>query len=181
MSAVSLTLVLDAGLKATLVLGLAGVAALLLRRGSAAARHLIWTLGLAGALTLPVLSAVVPAWKLPLLPAAEWLAPARELSATVPDVASARPARVRSLVRGAEPAEQPVAPARSAAAALSPTAFAMLDTGTLLWLLWLTGGLLVLAPLAAGTARMLWTSRRSVPLDSDVIRSARDLGIGFGD
>jgi hypothetical protein len=59
---------LDAGLKATLVLGLAGIAALSLRRGSAASRHLVWTLGVAAALLLPSLRAMAPRWELPLLP-----------------------------------------------------------------------------------------------------------------
>lgn len=167
MSSLSLTLLLDAGLKATLVLGLAGLAALALRRSSAAARHLVWTLGLAGALTLPALSALVPTWKLPLLPAAEWLLPAPE-PASEPEARRADPARTRSVVPTAEPAvERPLAaPSAAAAAPLRSSPLPTPDPRTLLWQLWLAGVLLVLAPLAAGTARMLWTSRRSAPLDS---------------
>ena len=44
---------LDVAIKATLVLAAAGVAALALRRSSAAARHLAWCLGLGAALALP--------------------------------------------------------------------------------------------------------------------------------
>ena len=48
-----------------LVLGIAG----LMRRTSASARHLVWSMGILGALLLPVLSQTLP-WHLPVLPAA---------------------------------------------------------------------------------------------------------------
>ena len=51
---------IEAGLKGSVVLALGGVAALAARRASAATRHLIWTFALAGALVLPLLSAVLP-------------------------------------------------------------------------------------------------------------------------
>jgi beta-lactamase regulating signal transducer with metallopeptidase domain len=51
---------LAASLKAGLLLATAAVAATLLRRGTAAARHQIWALGVAGALLLPVLAWVLP-------------------------------------------------------------------------------------------------------------------------
>src|SRR5688500_9432799 len=44
------------------VLGLAGLAALAMRRASAAARHEVWLLGVAGVLLLPILSAALPGW-----------------------------------------------------------------------------------------------------------------------
>src|SRR5438105_11335135 len=50
----------EAAWKASVVLALGGVAALAARRASAATRHLIWTAALAGALALPLLSAVLP-------------------------------------------------------------------------------------------------------------------------
>lgn len=49
--------------KATVLLGAAAIAqALLYRRASAAARHLIWTLAVAGVLLLPMLSLALPRW-----------------------------------------------------------------------------------------------------------------------
>ena len=57
---------LNAAVGSVIVLGLAGLAALALRRASAAARHEVWLLGFAAALLLPVLSAALPGW--PLLP-----------------------------------------------------------------------------------------------------------------
>ncbi len=62
-------------LKSSLVLAAAALAARALRHGSAARRHLVWTLALCALLVLPLLSLGLPAWKLaflqiPTLPAA---------------------------------------------------------------------------------------------------------------
>lgn len=60
-------LLLDIIVKATGVLALAAAAdALLRRRGSAAARHLVWTMGIAALLALPVASIALPRWTVPL-------------------------------------------------------------------------------------------------------------------
>src|SRR3954468_5690301 len=53
---------LSAASGSVLVLGLTGLAALAMRRASAAARHEVWLLGFAGVLLLPVLSATLPGW-----------------------------------------------------------------------------------------------------------------------
>jgi beta-lactamase regulating signal transducer with metallopeptidase domain len=51
--------------RATVLLVLAAVAVLALRRASAAARHMAWALALAGMLVLPALSLAAPRWELP--------------------------------------------------------------------------------------------------------------------
>ncbi|HEX2091712.1 MAG TPA: M56 family metallopeptidase [Longimicrobiaceae bacterium] len=51
--------------KGTLLLLAAGAASLVLRRASAAARHLVWSLAVVGLLALPVLSLAVPGWDVP--------------------------------------------------------------------------------------------------------------------
>ena len=51
--------------KSVVVLGLAGIAALLLRRRSAGLRHVVWSVGVAGILILPIASLVVPGYSLP--------------------------------------------------------------------------------------------------------------------
>ena len=60
-------IVIDLVLKASAILGATAGASLLLRRSSASARHLVWTLGLAGSLAIPALSTAVPRWQLPIV------------------------------------------------------------------------------------------------------------------
>src|SRR5262245_38039811 len=59
--------VADIVVKATLTFAAAGAAAFVLRRASAAVRHMIWTLALASVLLLPILSIALPRWQMPLL------------------------------------------------------------------------------------------------------------------
>ena len=56
-----MTLIISLLAKATVLLLVAGVASLALRRSSAAARHLVWTLALASLLVLPALPWLLPA------------------------------------------------------------------------------------------------------------------------
>ncbi|HET7230683.1 MAG TPA: M56 family metallopeptidase [Longimicrobium sp.] len=49
--------------KSTLLLAVAGLGARAMRRASAAARHLVWSLALGGLMALPALALVVPDWK----------------------------------------------------------------------------------------------------------------------
>lgn len=59
-------LLLPLVLKATLLLAFAAVVhALMVRRASAASRHLVWTLAVVSLLALPVLSLLVPSWAIP--------------------------------------------------------------------------------------------------------------------
>src|SRR5688572_13268903 len=59
---------IDTLIKATILLAVVTIAAHLLRKRSAALRHLMWTLAIVGLVALPVLTAVVP-FRLPILPA----------------------------------------------------------------------------------------------------------------
>ncbi|MDT0630724.1 M56 family metallopeptidase [Rubrivirga litoralis] len=56
--------------KGVLVLAVAALASLSLRRAPAAARHGVWAAALAALLALPVLESAGPAWRLPVLPTA---------------------------------------------------------------------------------------------------------------
>src|SRR5512144_1620521 len=58
---------LDSLAKATLLLGVAGRVTLRWRR-TAAPRHLVWTLALAGTLILPAARLLGPVWGVPVLP-----------------------------------------------------------------------------------------------------------------
>lgn len=57
------SLLLDFAMKGTALLMLAAAAAIFLRRGSAAARHLVWTLAMVEMLAVPVLSVMLPQWR----------------------------------------------------------------------------------------------------------------------
>ncbi len=55
-------------LKCSLLLVVAGLLCLLFRRGSAAQRHMAWSLAMVGAILIPLVVFVFPQWKLPVLP-----------------------------------------------------------------------------------------------------------------
>jgi len=57
-----LPILLDAAIKGFLLLLLTSAATLAMRRTSAAARHLVWFLGVLSLLILPILSAGLPGW-----------------------------------------------------------------------------------------------------------------------
>ena len=58
-----LSFALSITLKASILLGVAGIVlAVTHRRTSAAMRHLVWTLAIASVLLLPVASLALPAW-----------------------------------------------------------------------------------------------------------------------
>nr|MDQ5872212.1 hypothetical protein [Acidobacteriota bacterium] len=59
---------LDIAFKATVLLALTALTVSALSRRSAAVRQLVATLGLAGALILPVVSLFAPRWEIPLVP-----------------------------------------------------------------------------------------------------------------
>ena len=61
-SASSLLLV-DSAVKGTVLLALAAVVALILRRDSAATRYLVWLLAIVAMLVVPLLSAMLPHWR----------------------------------------------------------------------------------------------------------------------
>ncbi len=61
-------LLLDTIVKATMLLVVACLVAVLLRRASAAVRHRVWCLSFGGLLLLPVLSSLLPGWRLAVLP-----------------------------------------------------------------------------------------------------------------
>src|SRR5262245_63723526 len=56
-------LLVDSAVKGTALLVLAAVAATILRRDSAATRHLVWLLAIVAMLAVPVLSAMLPQWR----------------------------------------------------------------------------------------------------------------------
>jgi HEAT repeat protein/beta-lactamase regulating signal transducer with metallopeptidase domain len=155
-----LPLVADALIKASILLALTAGAALLLRRSTASLRHLVWTLGLTGALVAPILSAALPRWEIPLVTVdAAALAPI----ALIEDAPAAPPLHRPRADGAARTPSDPIA-----AAATPPPAPATFDTGLLrridwpfaLMLLWTIGAAAILARLIVGVVAVAWISRR---------------------
>lgn len=94
-------LLVDSAVKGTALLTVAAIAAMILRRDSAATRHLVWLLAVIAMLAVPVLSAILPQWRvLPewaRIPAATAGAPAIAPSIGMPVVGPA------GLVQNARP------------------------------------------------------------------------------
>jgi beta-lactamase regulating signal transducer with metallopeptidase domain len=71
----ALPILIDASLKGAILVAVAALAAFVLRNRSAASRHAAWTAAVIGHLAIPALVLLLPAWRMPLLPAASWMAP----------------------------------------------------------------------------------------------------------
>ncbi|MBL8203806.1 MAG: M56 family metallopeptidase [Blastocatellia bacterium] len=148
-------LLLELTIKAVMILAVAGLLSVLLRNASAALRHSIWSLALGGLLLLPVLTLVVPAWRVAILPApdckpnceatiaqaaplvADEILPMQSLPAIAPE----------SLTPQWELPTQPVTVSSTAKTA----SFSGLQIALMVWAV---GCGLVLARLALGTLRM---------------------------
>jgi hypothetical protein len=104
----------DMALKGALLLALAGLATAALWRASAALRHLVWSLAMAGLLALPVMSALLPQWRvLPRWPAL--ISTERSAERIAEPLTAREPAP-------SEPAAMPVSEAGPPAPALVTTA-----------------------------------------------------------
>jgi HEAT repeat protein/beta-lactamase regulating signal transducer with metallopeptidase domain len=175
--------VADAIVKATLLFLAAGLASFLLRRRSAALRHMIWMLALASVLVLPVLSIALPHW--------QW-------NLVTIESASQSPAAFSGKIAGAEiqPAasrQQPEAsfrpPANShvsesasrrseatAVPARTPVSWSAVLLG-----LWMVGALLIVSRLVAGVIAVQWMSRRTERVtDAPWLAQAKSLAAEVG-
>ncbi|HEX8672643.1 MAG TPA: M56 family metallopeptidase [Longimicrobium sp.] len=141
----------ELALKSTMVLGVAGVLAFLLRRRSAAVRHIVWTTAVAGVLALPF-THLIPV-RIAVLPASLGAAPAQV--ARVDDAAPV----VAQAMEEAAPSPQTVAePVREApvASAWWP---ADVDRTTLMVGVWLLVAAVLVLRVLAGTAMVWWLAR----------------------
>jgi len=186
---------MDATLRGSAALAIGGLAAVLLRRRSASARHLVWTLGVVGLLALPLLAAVVPAWKTPVpmdwMPASarmEAEEPKRTIDpdrvvrnqdpgtgmklASFPGDATPKPRDKAQDTRGAGEDQATATYFQDDSPTFAQAAFS--DLGDTLrglsftgWLLlvWETGLLLTLSFFGIGAVRLWWLARQSRPLE----------------
>lgn len=181
----------DVSLRATVVLMAAGGLALVLRRASAATRHLVWTAAIGGVLLLPVVANWMPTLAVPILRSSTAIAPIekpgpafgsqapRGLSDAAADAARSPSADARVARRTTIDTMEDGAPspASDSLAVPEPTRalgfFALMfwiADGALLFarslpavvlLLWLTGAVVLVARLASGVARVSWITRRA--------------------
>ena len=204
-----IAILVDAIVKATVLLLVAGAGAWLLRRSSAALRHLVWALACGGVLVLPIASAVLPNWRLggwprfdaPIaldlheVPTQTFDQPVA-LQPTSPESPHAAPsgASVMALpnptptLPGATTASASVSASVSAPAPVAaPGAVRFtITTDWTAWVvvIWLSGVAAVLILLVLGLARIWWLDRLTVPLlDESWLELADDLSreLGLGD
>ncbi|HXM78847.1 MAG TPA: M56 family metallopeptidase [Thermoanaerobaculia bacterium] len=184
---------LDVTLKATILFALALLLAVAIPRLSAAARHLLAILGLAGALALPLTAPLVPSVSVPLLPSLVAVPAEAGPEALRPAGVENRMGEESSSPAARRAADAPEVP--PAAGAISP--FATLSSqraatspqrgsGPAAWapwalLLWAVGAAFSLARLAVGSLRVRAIVRAAVPLaDRDWSFAAADLSGRLG-
>ncbi len=176
-----LALVVDLALKSTVLLIVALGIVLALRRRAAATRHLVWGLALGGVVLLPLLSASLPRWHVPVLPAVpRWTAAAPQLSPPAESRAAAVTGQAREPRSQAAARTQPVQTAAvrgEHAATVRPDRAASAPAGASLspaaWLvtLWLAGALAVLASILLGLWRSASLARHARPVRDGAIRA----------
>ncbi|HTM25966.1 MAG TPA: M56 family metallopeptidase [Vicinamibacterales bacterium] len=171
---ISLAVVVDGVVKVSTVLAATALVAAALRRASASARHLVWTLGLVSALAVPALGTVTPRWELPIVRVS---APAA--AAILPSEAAAPPRHRPSLSSGAS-SPTPIADvapvARNAAAARQLPGWP-----TVLLIVWAAGAAIVLGRMLLGLIAVQWLARRTaVAADAPWLAQARSLAADLG-
>jgi beta-lactamase regulating signal transducer with metallopeptidase domain len=158
----------DACVKATVLLGLAAVVTVFLRRAPASLRHLVWTLACGGVLALPLASALLPNWRLAGWPRldvpvgfnAEQVTgvPERASHAQAPRRA---PSTAAPTVREQRPVSSSTAPEGSVRWRLTP------GWTALVFPIWVGGVGAVLILLAVGMARIMWLGRITRPVEDE--------------
>jgi beta-lactamase regulating signal transducer with metallopeptidase domain len=148
----ALAFLADNALKGAVVIAIAAVVAWMLRRNTAAVRHSVWSAAIAAQLVIPVLSAVLPTWRVPVIPQPAWIAPTEPaLSAPNDGIASAPVTPVVTEQVQQTPAEN--APANTTeTGTLTAARRWNLSPIVVLAGLWLLGCVAVLVRLALGTA-----------------------------
>lgn len=156
-------LLVSAGLKATALLAMAWLASLLFRRSSAAMRHIVWTVALAGSLALPLLLPVMPRLAVPVLP---------------PDTVAiaASSATALSTASPAAASDGPSAPAAAPEGRSAPAAARswQIDLTSLVLVVWGAIAALLLTRLAWGIVRVRRLDRRTADAEN-WLPMARDL------
>src|SRR5256885_8540272 len=143
----------DAFVKATVLLVLAAISTVFLRRSPASLRHFVWALACGGVLALPLASALLPNWSLAVWPRLDVPVAfnAEQITPPATPPAPTRAARVVPTVRAHQTSAAP-----SATVGEEPVRWRLsADWTTLVFPIWLSGAVAVLILLAVGIARIM--------------------------
>ncbi|HYX82665.1 MAG TPA: M56 family metallopeptidase, partial [Gemmatimonadales bacterium] len=153
----------DAFVKSTVILVLAAIVTVLLRRSTAALRHLVWTLACGGVLALPLASALLPNWRVAGWPRLDVPVAFELNTSSAREPSSESPARAHTAVTTpitiAPPAPTAVIEHSSTTAAGPVRWQISLNWTALLIPVWLGGVAIVLMMLAVAMARIAWLDR----------------------
>jgi beta-lactamase regulating signal transducer with metallopeptidase domain len=153
----------DAFVKATVLLVLAAIVTVFLRRSPASLRHLVWSLACGGVLALPLASALLPNWRLAAWPRLDVPVAFDAEQATAP----VQPSKPRAPVAAA-PAVRHETAASTSPVADGAVRFRLIpDWTTLVFPIWLGGVGAVLLLLAVGMARIMWLDRLTRPVEDE--------------
>lgn len=156
-------LIVDSVIKSVVILTLAGVIAAVLRRTSAASRHMVWGLAVASLLVLPILSAFVPSWRAPVLPhlltSAVPPASLQEYAGAAPFTLDVVPQQILLKQDGLR--RTPSASSRSVVPEGIPTAFGW--TGWIVTV-WMGGAAILIARVAVSFIAVWQSGRLTVPV-----------------
>src|SRR5882762_1422629 len=153
----------DAFVKATVLLLLAAVGTLFLRRSAASLRHLVWTLACGGVLALPLASALLPNWRVAGWPRLD-VPVAFNAEQLAPQVSERKPAPAARVV----PTVQTRSPVPTATVDDGPVRWSLTpDWTALVFPVWLGGVGAVLILLAIGLARIMWLDRVTRPVENE--------------
>ncbi|MFN2635756.1 MAG: M56 family metallopeptidase [Gemmatimonadaceae bacterium] len=180
----------DAALKGAVLVAIAALATYVLRDRSAASRHAIWTAAIVGHLTIPILALLMPAWTVPVVPAAPWMTP--PVASTAPRTTAGASQDKTSPISQTDNAtgSSPVTQAKPLARATTPTttegsgkprAFRLMSAAggvanfarsaslvSILATIWFLGALFVLLRLAIGTWRVGQLARDGARVEDGV-------------
>ena len=148
----ALAFLVDNALKGGVVIAIAAAIAWTLRRSPAAVRHRIWSAAIAAQLVIPVLSAILPTWRVPVMAPPSWVeSPAPAVSVPNDSIAATPAAPV--VTEQVPQAATDNAPANPSPPGITPTEQGLtLSPIVILAGIWLLGCLAVLVRLALGTA-----------------------------
>jgi len=153
--------------KGLAVLALASIAAVLLRRQSAAVRYVAWAVGMTGLLAIPLLSPVVPAWRIAV---PSLLTPSQTPTLTLGSLSAPETAHLGSATRSSDArAAAPAHHQRVAASGESTITFTapsspeavQLPWPLLLTALWVAGSIVAILRLVVGLIRVNGIRRRA--------------------